>query len=114
MEHDNAVVALAALAHTHRLAIFRRLVEAGPPGLPAHEIADAIGISRTSLAFHVKELDRAGLIRSWRDGRNVRYSVEVDGMRQLLGFLTEDCCQGRPELCGRALAIVDCASDDGD
>lgn len=100
MEQSDAVKALAALAHEHRLAIFRRLVAQGPSGLAAGEVAKSVGIAPTSLSFHMKELDRAGLVRSWRDGRFIRYSVDIEGMRQLLSFLTEECCQGRPELCG--------------
>ena len=106
MEHPDAVKALAALAHQHRLAIFRRLVAEGPSGLAAGEIAKRVGIAPTSLSFHMKELDRAGLMRSWRDGRFIRYSVDIEGMRQLLSFLTEECCQGRPELCGADVAAA--------
>lgn len=118
MDHQDAVAALAALAHTHRLALFRVLVAAGPNGLTAGEMADAVGIAATNLSFHAKELDRAGLLRSWRDGRFVRYSVDVEGMRRLVTFLTEDCCGGRPELCGDILSSQSsCACDptsDGD
>ena len=106
MEQIDAVKAFAALAHEHRLAIFRRLVVEGPSGLAAGEIAKCIGIAAPSLSFHMKELDRAGLVRSWRDGRFVRYSVAIEGMRQLLSFLTEECCQRRPELCGAGVAAA--------
>ena len=102
MNHAAAVVALAALAHEHRLRIFRLLVRRGPSGLPAGGIAARVGISATNTSFHLKELDRAGLVHATRDGRFIRYAVHVDGMRRLLGYLTEDCCQGRPELCGAA------------
>jgi ArsR family transcriptional regulator len=104
MEHLDAVRALSALAHAHRLAIFRRLVAVGPSGVSAGEIARRAGIGATSVSFHMKELDRAGLVRSWRDGRFVRYAVHVEGMRQLLSFLTEECCEGHPELCGAGMA----------
>jgi DNA-binding transcriptional ArsR family regulator len=76
------------------------LVRQGPNGLAAFEIAEAVEASPTATSFHLKELDRAGLIHASRDGRYVRYAVHVDGMRQLLEYLTEDCCQGQPELCG--------------
>jgi ArsR family transcriptional regulator len=102
MSESRPVVALAALAHEHRLRIFRLLVREGPSGLPAGEIAARVGISATNTSFHLKELDRAGLVRATRDGRFVRYAIYVEGMRQLLSYLTEDCCQGRPELCGAA------------
>jgi DNA-binding transcriptional ArsR family regulator len=70
--------------------------------MPAGEIADQVGISASNTSFHVKELDRAGLLRATRVGRYIRYAVDVEGMRELLTYLTEDCCQGRPELCGDA------------
>lgn len=94
------MTSLAALAHEQRLGIFRLLVRQGPNGLAAFEIAAAVEASPTATSFHLKELDRAGLIHASRDGRYVRYAVHVDGMRQLLEYLTEDCCQGQPELCG--------------
>jgi ArsR family transcriptional regulator, arsenate/arsenite/antimonite-responsive transcriptional repressor len=100
MDRHQAVVSLAALAHEQRLAIFRLLVKEGPSGMPAGEIAKAIGANPTAASFHLKELDRAGLIYSTRMGRCIRYAVHFDGMRRLLEYLTEDCCRGRPELCG--------------
>ena len=100
MDEARTVAALAALAHEHRLRIFRLLVKQGPSGMPAGEIADEVGTSATNASFHLKELDRAGLLRATRHGRYIRYAVHVDGMRQLLAYLTEECCQGRPELCG--------------
>ncbi|NJO22155.1 MAG: helix-turn-helix transcriptional regulator [Sphingomonadales bacterium] len=100
MDEKQIVAALAALAQEHRLRIFRLLVAHGPSGLPAGEIADRIGIGATNMSFHLKELDRAGLLRATRQGRFIRYAIHVDGMRELLTYLTEQCCQGRPELCG--------------
>jgi DNA-binding transcriptional ArsR family regulator len=80
--------------------MFRRLVEAGREGLPSSEIAQAVGISPTSASFHLKELERAGLAIRTRSGRFVRYAVEIAGVSALIQFLTRDCCQRRPELCG--------------
>jgi DNA-binding transcriptional ArsR family regulator len=100
MKIQDAVNALGALAHESRLTLFRLLVRCGPSGMPAGEIAKAIGIGPTALSFHLKELDRAGLLRSWREGRFIRYAVHVAGIRSLLTYLTEDCCAGQPELCG--------------
>lgn len=102
MTPDHAIQALTALAQEHRLAIFRLLVKHGPAGLPAGEISKGVGIGPTSASFHLKELDRAGLIRARRDGRFIRYTLDAGAMRALLAFLTEDCCGGRPELCGVA------------
>jgi DNA-binding transcriptional ArsR family regulator len=107
MDDADVVTALAALAHEYRLSIFRLLVRQGPSGLPAGEIAEAIGITPANLSFHLKELDRAGLLRPSRHGRFVRYAVNVEGMRQLLTYLTEDCCGGRPELCGKDFALAE-------
>ena len=100
MDETKIVASLAALAHQHRLRIFRLLVKQGPSGMPAGEIAVRVGIGATNTSFHLKELDRAGLLRATRQGRFVRYAIDVDGMRRLLIYLTEECCQGRPELCG--------------
>ncbi len=100
MDIETAVACLAALSHEQRLRIFRLLVRMGPSGLPAGEIAEQVGATPTGASFHLKELDRAGLIRATRQGRFIRYAVHVEGMRKLLAFLTEDCCQGQPELCG--------------
>ena len=74
--------------------------------MPAGEIAERIGIGPTNMSFHLKELDRAGLLRATRDGRFIRYAVDVEGMRKLLTYLTEDCCGGRPELCGETFVIA--------
>jgi ArsR family transcriptional regulator, arsenate/arsenite/antimonite-responsive transcriptional repressor len=104
MDEAKIIVSLAALAHEHRLRIFRLLVRVGPSGLPAGEIAEKVGISATNTSFHLKELDRAGLIRATRDGRYIRYAILVEGMRELLTYLTEECCGGRPDLCGSAVA----------
>lgn len=100
MKDDDAVEMLSALAHQHRIRIFRLLVRAGPSGVPASVIAETVGVSPTGASFHLKELDRAGLIVATRQGRYIRYAISVDHMRQLLEYLTEDCCQGQPELCG--------------
>ena len=101
MNEKQIVTSLAALAHPQRLRIFRLLVRQG--GLAAFAIAEAVEASPTATSFHLKELDRAGLIHATRDGRFVRYAVHVDGMRKLLTYLTEDCCQGQPELCGSGI-----------
>jgi ArsR family transcriptional regulator len=99
MEVKTAVVALTALAQESRLRVFRLLVPAGPDGLAAGEIADKLDIPAATLTFHLKELSHAGLIESEREGRSIRYSLRVEGMRELLTYLTEDCCHGHPELC---------------
>lgn len=100
MKTKDAINALSALAQEHRLRIFRMLVKELPGGLAAGEIAARIGIAPSALSFHLSHLERAGLLRAARVKRNIIYSVEVDGMRRLLAFLSEDCCHGRPEICG--------------
>src|SRR6185503_5356410 len=92
MESSSAVKALAALAQETRLSIFRTLVEAGPTGLAAGEIASAVGASPTNLSFHLKELANAGLARSRQDGRYVFYSANYAHMNALVAYLTENCC----------------------
>ena len=100
MNADDAVTSLSALAHPHRLKVFRILVREGYSGLSAGDIAARLEISPSALSFHLSHLERAALIRSWREGRSCIYAVNVEGMRGLLTYLTEDCCDGQPELCG--------------
>lgn len=100
MNSDDAVLALTALAQQNRLAIFRHLVACGPSGESAGNLARAVHIGPTRLSFHVKELARAGLVHSWRNGRSIRYAVQIEVMRRLLEFLASECCGGHPELCG--------------
>ena len=115
MDEPRIIASLAALAHAHRLRIFRLLVRQGPSGMTAGDIAGAIGASATNASFHLKELDRAGLLRATRQGRFIRYAINVEGMRALLTYLTEDCCQGRPELCGSTfVASTVCGSGKGE
>lgn len=99
MEPKSAIAALAALAQESRLAVFRLLVRQGPDGLPAGSIAEHLGIPAPTLSFHLRELSAAGLAAARREGRSIIYAANYAGMRDLLGFLVEDCCQGRPELC---------------
>jgi len=99
MELKQAVKSLSALAQESRLEIFRLLVRAGPSGLAAGRISEDAGIVPATLSFHLSQLANAGLIVDRRAGRSVIYSLDVEAMRSLLEFLTEDCCQGRPELC---------------
>jgi DNA-binding transcriptional ArsR family regulator len=99
MKESEAITALSALAQEHRLRIFRLLVRWAPKQLAAGEIAEAVGIAPTSASFHLKELEQAGLIVSRRQGRFIRYAVEIARMQSLLGFLADDCCNGHPEIC---------------
>lgn len=94
-----AVEALSALAHEHRLVVFRLLVQAGTEGMPAGEIARAVGVLPNTLSAQLTVLGHAGLIQSRREGRSVIYSADYERMRDLLGFLIADCCGGHPEIC---------------
>jgi DNA-binding transcriptional ArsR family regulator len=100
MDDTAAVEALAALGHGTRLAVFRLLVKAGPDGMPAGRIAAALAIAPSTLSAHLAQLERAGLLRSARAERRILYAVDFAGTRRLLGFLLDDCCDGRPDLCG--------------
>lgn len=99
MELSSAVNRLSALAQEARLRVFRLLVRTGPEGMAAGDIATSLDMPPPTLSFHLKHLTTAGLIASRRAGRSLIYSLQVDGMRDLLAFLSEDCCQGRRELC---------------
>lgn len=94
MKSQAIVLALAALAQESRLAIFRLLVQAGPEGMAATRIGDALGIAPSSMSFHLKELLHAELVAVQRDGRSMIYSANFDVMNELVGFLTENCCGG--------------------
>ena len=106
METTSAVTALAALAHEGRLEIFRRLVKAGDPGMPAGDIARATGVLPNTLSSNLSILSNAGLVTSQRDGRSIIYRAAYDRMRDLLAFLMEDCCQGNAVICGPLAAIA--------
>jgi DNA-binding transcriptional ArsR family regulator len=95
MDTKMAVRSLAALAQDSRLEVFRLLVQAGPQGLPAGEIAEQLGIPPSTLSFHVKALSQAGLVESRQEGRFIFYSADFAAMNRLLAFLGENCCGGR-------------------
>jgi len=99
MRSRDAIEALSALAQETRLAAFRALIKAGPEGLPAGVIARRLKVPPATLSFHLAHLVRAGLLHSRRESRQVIYVTNFKGMKDLLGFLTDDCCQGRPEIC---------------
>ncbi|MGK5022164.1 ArsR/SmtB family transcription factor [Janthinobacterium lividum] len=92
----SAIVALAALAQESRLAVFRLLVQAGPEGMAAMKIAEALAIAPSSLSFHLKELAHADLLTASKAGRSIIYAANYAGMNGLLAFLTENCCAGAP------------------
>jgi ArsR family transcriptional regulator, arsenate/arsenite/antimonite-responsive transcriptional repressor len=102
MKKLTAIGALGALAQETRLDIFRLLVQKGPEGLPAGEIGERLGQPSPTLSFHLNQLRFAGLVSSRRASRSIIYSANFKAMTDLLGYLTENCCGGRPELCSPA------------
>ena len=108
MDKQACLDALAALAHGGRLDVFRLLVRAGPQGMAAGEIADALGARQNTMSANLAILARAGLITGTREGRSIRYRADIDGMRGLLAFLMEDCCGGRPDVCQPLLEAIAC------
>lgn len=100
MESMEAVAALGALAQENRLEVFRVLVQAGPGGLPAGQIAERLKLASPTLSFHLAQLKHAGLVKVKRDGRSLIYAADYDGMNELMGFLTENCCAGDAVGCG--------------
>ena len=103
-----AVDALGALAHETRLSVFRLLVKAGPEGMIAGAIAEHQGVAPSTMSHHLATLERAGLVQSERESRLIHYRADYDGMRRLLSFLMQDCCQGAPEMCSDLLAGLHC------
>ena len=99
MELLEASSALSALAQPSRLELFRVLISSGEEGMIAGQLSEQLGIPKPTLSFHLKELSNTGLITAQRNGRSINYRIDVDHVRELMDFLTEDCCQGRPDLC---------------
>jgi ArsR family transcriptional regulator, arsenate/arsenite/antimonite-responsive transcriptional repressor len=99
MKKQVAVAILSALAQDNRLDVFRLLVEAGPEGMPAGHIAVSLRLPPSALTFHLDRLREAGLIAVRRDGRSMIYAARFEAMDSLVSYLTDHCCQGRPELC---------------
>lgn len=99
MNNPDAISALAALAQENRLAAFRLLVAAGPEGMPSGDIAASLSVPPTRMSFHLTSLERGGLLRARRAGRQIIYTVCYEQVRGLLSFLMQDCCGGRAELC---------------
>lgn len=95
MKADTAVTRLAALAQESRLALFRLLVQKGPEGLCAGDIAEKLGVAPATLSFHLKELCNAGLLQWRQEGRFIYYAPDFQAMNELLSYLMENCCGGQ-------------------
>jgi ArsR family transcriptional regulator, arsenate/arsenite/antimonite-responsive transcriptional repressor / arsenate reductase (thioredoxin) len=100
LESTTAAQVFGALSQETRLAVLRLLVAAGPNGLPAGEVANRLGLPHSTTSFHLSALERAGLTQSTRQSRQIIHAARVAALRELVVFLTETCCSGRPELCG--------------
>ena len=98
MEKQDVLAALAALAQETRLVVFRRLVQAGPTGLPAGQLAAELSISPATLSFHLKELRNARLLRSEREGRSIRYAPDFSVIGAVVGYLGENCCRDESDV----------------
>ena len=109
MEEGQAIDALSALAQSTRRRVFRMLMGAGARGIPAGEIAAAVGVPHNTMSTHLAALLRGGLVRSRKDGRTVLYSVDLEGTRALLAYLVSDCCGGHPQVCAPLLEIAEFA-----
>ena len=106
MESNTAIKRLSSLAQDNRLAVFRLLIRAGPAGVAAGDIARALEITPNTLSAQLTILANAGLVTSRRDGRSIIYAAGYDSMSELLIYLMEDCCQGRPEVCAPLAALA--------
>ena len=107
MESTTAAFAFAALGQETRLDLLRVLLAAGPSGLAAGDIAARLGVPPSTLSFHLRALDQAGLIAATRQGRSLIYAVQIDRLRALLAFLADACCDGQPTRCGDLHRLFD-------
>jgi ArsR family transcriptional regulator len=107
MEMTDTIKRLSALAQDGRLAAFRALVKAGPDGMAAGDIARSLDVAANTLSAQLLVLSNAQLVRARRDGRSIIYSANFDTMRDLLVFLTEDCCAGNAEVCAPLAEIAE-------
>lgn len=107
MEMSDAIRRLSALAQEGRLAVFRTLVQAGPGGMAAGEIARTLGVAANTLSAQLLVLSNAQLVHAHRNGRSIIYAANFDSMRDLLLFLTEDCCAGSTEVCAPLMEVVE-------
>lgn len=110
MDERQALASFGALSQETRLRIIRMLVTAGPDGLAAGAIAEKAEVSATNVSFHLKELERSGLVTQQRASRSIIYSASYSALGELVRFLMEDCCAGNPEICAPALDVAACCS----
>ncbi|RFB82363.1 transcriptional regulator [Rhizobium leguminosarum bv. trifolii] len=110
MEERQALMSFAALSQETRLHIVRMLVVAGPSGMAAGAVAEKAEVSASNVSFHLKELERAGLINQQREARSIIYTANYEGLGRLIRFLMEDCCAGHPQICAPAAEVAACCA----
>jgi len=108
MAELSALDMFAALSQQTRLRVLRFLIQKGPNGCPAGEIAKKLGIRQNTMSANLKVLHHSGLLSTERQGRSIRYAIRLDAIKGLIGFLMEDCCGGRPEICQPILDELGC------
>ena len=108
MDINSALGAFGALSQKTRLEVFRLLINAGPEGMSAGDIGEALGVRQNTMSANLSVLLQAGLVRNEREGRSIRYYADLDGTRELLTFLVADCCGGHPELCAQVMETIAC------
>lgn len=112
MDEAKALASFAALSQETRLRVVRLLVQAGPDGLAAGAIGEAMdGASSSRMSFHLNHLEQAGLVHSRREGRSIVYSAVYPALSGLIAFLMRDCCNGHPEVCAPAVAALSCVCE---
>ncbi|WP_306257833.1 helix-turn-helix transcriptional regulator [Pararhizobium sp. IMCC21322] len=109
MDNSDAIISFAALSQPTRLDVFRLLVKAGAQGMLSGEIGERLDVRQNTMSANLAVLLNSGLVRNERQGRTIRYYADFDAMRGLLGFLMEDCCGGRPDLCQPVIDEIACA-----
>jgi DNA-binding transcriptional ArsR family regulator len=110
MNQRQALIAFGALSQETRLHIIRMLVVAGPHGMAAGAIAEKAEVSPSNISFHLKELERSGLIAQQRESRSIIYTANYEALGGVIRFLMEDCCAGNPEICAPAAAVAACCA----
>lgn len=108
MDESQARECFAALSQETRLRIVRLLVMASADGMAAGAVADEMGVSASNVSFHLKELERAGLIAQRREARSIIYAADYAALGGLIDFLMKDCCAGKPEICAPLLTSANC------
>jgi DNA-binding transcriptional ArsR family regulator len=110
MDERQALTSFGALSQETRLRIVRALVVAGPDGMAAGAIAEKMEVSPSNVSFHLKELERAGLISQQRESRSIVYTASYESLAGLVRFLMEDCCAAHPEICAPAREVAACCT----